>query len=122
MSSLVQNNNALVFGSQNPFKSYLTEPGLKNTFLHLLLDKSSKIYKSKSWHVFCLANKIFPNKVAEINENVKYGIGKILDPFVGTNIQTTETQIYQAQRQKYIQGEIDLTQALIKATGIKEIW
>lgn len=119
MSSLVQNNNALVFGSQNPFKSYLTEPGLKNTFLHLLLDKSSKIYKSKSWHVFCLANKIFPNKVAEINENVKYGIGKILDPFVGTNIQTTETQIYQAQRQKYIQGEIDLTQALIKTTGIK---
>lgn len=119
MSSLVSNNNALVFGSQNPFKTYLTEPGLKNTFLHLLLDKSSKIYKSKSWHVFCLANKIFPNKVAEINENVKYGIGKVLDPFVGTNIQITEKHVYDFPRQKYIQGEVDLTQALIKATGIK---
>lgn len=119
MSSLVQNNNALVFGSQNPFRNYLTEPGLKNTFLHLLLDKSSKIYKSKSWHVFCLANKIFPNKVAEINENVKFGISKVLDPFVGTNITIAENHIYQTPRQKYIQGEIDLTQALIKATGIK---
>lgn len=119
MSSLVQNNNALVFGSQNPFRNYLTEPGLKNTFLHLLLDKSSKIYKSKSWHVFCLANKIFPNKVVEINENVKYSIGKILEPFVGTNIQITENRIFQAPRQKYIQGEIELTQALSKATGIK---
>ena len=119
MSSLVQNNNALVFGSQNPFRNYLTEPGLKNNFLHLLMDKSSKIYKSKSWHVFCLANKIFPNKVAEINENVKHSIGKLLDPFIGTNIQITENHIYQAQRQKYIQGEIDLTQALIKATGVK---
>ena len=119
MSTLVQNNNALVFGSQNPFRNYLTEPGLKNTFLHLILDKSSKIYRNKSWHVFCLANKIFPNKVAEINENVKYGIGKLLDPFVGTNIQITENHIYQATRQKYVQGEIDLTQALIKATDIK---
>ena len=119
MSSLVQNNNVLVFGSQNPFRNYLTEPGLKNTFLHLLLDKSSKIYKSKSWHVFCLANKIFPNKVVEINENVKYSIGKILEPFVGTNIQITEDRIFQAPRQKYIQGEIELTQALSKATGIK---
>jgi len=119
MSSVVQNNNALVFGSQNPFKNYLTEPGLKNTFLHLILDKSSKIYKSKSWHVFCLANKIFPNKVAEINENVKFGIGKVLNPFIGTNIAIAENHIYQTQRQKYIQGEIDLTQALIKATGVK---
>ena len=85
MSSLVQNNNALVFGSQNPFRNYVTEPGLKNSFMHLLLDKSSKIYRSRSWNVFCLANKIFPNKVAEINENIRYGIGKLIDPFIGYN-------------------------------------
>lgn len=119
MSSLVQNNNALVFGSQNPFRNYLTEPGLKNTFMHLILDKSSKIYKSRSWHVFCLANKIFPNKVAEINENVRYGIGKLVDPFIGYNMQKTRDQIYTTQRQKYVQGEIALTNELVKLTGIK---
>ena len=119
MSSLVQNNNALVFGSQNPFRNYVTEPGLKNSFMHLLLDKSSKIYRSRSWNVFCLANKIFPNKVAEINENIRYGIGKLIDPFIGYNLQKTHDQINSTQRQKYVQGEIALTNELVKLTGIK---
>ena len=119
MSTLVRNNNSLVFGSQNPFKNYLTEPGLKNIFLHKLLDSSSKIYRSRSWKVYCLVNKIFPNKVVEINENIRYSIGKIIDPFLTVNINQIEQLMINTPKSKYVQGEIDLNNALIKITGIK---
>lgn len=119
MSTLVRNNNALVFGSQNPFKNYLTEPGLKNTFLHKLLDTSSKIYRSKSWKVYCLVNKIFPNKVVEINELIRYSVGKIIDPFLTTNINQIDQLMMNTPKSKYVQGEIDLCNTLIKITGIK---
>lgn len=119
MSTLINSYNSLIFGSQNPFRNYLTEPGLKNTFFRLMLDKSSKIYKSKSWKVFCLANKIFPNKTAEIDEHIKHGIGKLLDPFINTNIKNIESSVLQTTKQAYSMGEITFTDELIKSTGVK---
>lgn len=119
MSTLVRNNNALVFGSQNPFRNYLTESGLKNTFLHMLLDSSAKIYKSRSWKVYCLVNKIFPNKVVEINELIRYSFGKIIDPFLTTNINQIEQLMLNVPRSKYVQGEVELNNTLTKITGIK---
>lgn len=119
MSTLVKNNNALVFGSQNPFKNYLTEPGIKNAFLHKLLDTSSKIYRNRSWKVYCLVNKIFPNKTVEINNNIRYSLGKIIDPFLTTNINQIEQLMLNVNKSKYVQGEIELNNTLIKLTGIK---
>jgi hypothetical protein len=38
MSVIVKNSDALIFGHQSPFYRIITEAGLKESFLHLLVD------------------------------------------------------------------------------------
>ena len=119
MSVIVNANNQLVFGNQSPLYRVVTEQGLKDTFMHMIVDKSTTVYRKRSFDTYVLANNIFPDKSAEINSNVKYAIGKLLDPFINKDIKIANDFIFKTPRQKYAQGEIALTNEIVKATGVK---
>lgn len=119
MSSITINNNTLVFGHQSPLYRVVSESGLKENLMRMIVDKSTVVYRKRAFDTYLLANSIFPNKVAEVNDNVKYAIGKLLDPFISGNIQQIEDIILKTPRQKYAQGEVYLTNEIAKATGVK---
>lgn len=119
MSVIVNANNQLIFGNQSPLYRVVTEQGLKDTFTHMIVDKSTTVYRKRAFDTYVLANNIFPDKSAEINNNVKYAIGKLLDPFINKDIKIANDFIFKAHRQKYVQGEIFLTNEIAKATGVK---
>ncbi len=119
MSSITINNNTLVFGHQSPLYRVVSESGLKENLTRMIVDKSTVVYRKRAFDTYLLANSIFPNKVAEVNDNVKYAIGKLLDPFVSSNIRQIEDIILKTPRQKYSQGEVYLTNEIAKATGVK---
>ena len=119
MSSITINNNSLVFGHQSPLYRVVSDPNLKEKLMHMLVDKSTVVYRKRSFDTYMLANKIFPNKVAEVSDNVKYAIGKLLDPFICKNIQQVDEMILKTPRQKYTQGEVFLTSEIAKATNVK---
>ena len=121
MSTFISNNNRLIFGSDSPIgNSFIkTEPNLKNTLMNLIMDKSSKIYRQRAWKIFRLANNIFPDRVARVNDSFRHAIGELVNPFITPNLQTIDELIYRSPRQKYVQGEIYLTNELHKLTGVK---
>ena len=119
MSSITINNNTLVFGYQSPLYRVVSESGLKENLTRMIVDKSTVVYRKRAFDTYLLANSIFPNKVAEVNDNVKYAIGKLLDPFVSGNVRQIEDIILKTPRQKYSQGEVYLTSEIAKATGVK---
>lgn len=119
MSVIVNANNQLIFGNQSPLYRVVTEQGLKDTFTHMIIDKSTTVYRKRAFDTYVLANNVFPDKSAEINNNVRYAIGKLLDPFINKDIKIANDFIFKIPRQKYSQGEISLTNEISKATGIK---
>lgn len=119
MSTLVETNNSLVFGPQSPIYRIVNDSGVKENFTRYIIDRSSMIYRKRAWNIYKLANNILPGSTLEVNENVKYGIGKLIDSFVTTDFKTIDKLVMNTPRQKYNQGEIALTNELIKATGIK---
>ncbi len=119
MSSITINNNTVVFGHQSPLYRVVSESGRKENLIRMIVDKSTTVYRKRAFDTYVLASSIFPNKVAEVNDNVKYAIGKLLDPFISSNIRQVEDIVNKIPRQKYNQGEIYLTNEIAKATGIK---
>ena len=63
MSVIVNANNQLVFGNQSPLYRVVTEQGLKDTFMHMIVDKSTTVYRKRSFDTYVLANNIFPDKI-----------------------------------------------------------
>jgi hypothetical protein len=121
MSTVIKSNNALVFGNQSSFINILTEPGLKDSFLRLLVDSQSKTVRRRGFQTYMLANEIFPNNSIAINDNIKYGISQLLTPFIKLGIKNDIDSIIQLKRPSFIQGEISLTNSLVKATKIKNM-
>lgn len=119
MSSITINNNSLVFGHHSPLYRVVSDANLKEKLIHMLVDKSTVVYRKRSLDTYLLANKIFPNKVAEVSGNIKHAVGKLLDPFISRNLQQVEEIILKTPRQKYTQGEVFLTAEISKATNVK---
>lgn len=121
MSNLILHNESLVFGAQSPFYKTISDAGVKERFLHLMADKNSKIILKRGFRTYIMANKIFPNSTTEINDYVKYGLGQIVNPFIGSTIKNSVESVMEVKRQRYSQGEVALTNELIKATKVKSL-
>jgi hypothetical protein len=119
MSTIVRSNDSLVFGSQSPFYRIITDAGLKETFIHLVLDKTAKVVRKRSFQTYLLATKIFPSNTININEGIRFGINQFLLPFTRLGIKNSIESIMKLKPSNYIQGEIALTNELVKATKIK---
>ena len=101
MSTLVETNNSLVFGPQSPIYRIVNDSGVKENFTRYIIDRSSMIYRKRAWNIYKLANNILPGSTLEVNENVKYGIGKLIDSFVTTDFKTIDKLVMNTPRQKY---------------------
>jgi hypothetical protein len=121
MSVLVKQNNLLVFGSQSPLYRVITEAGLKEDFIHLLIDNSSKIVRKRSFQTYLLATKIFPSNAININDGIRFGVNQFLLPFTKFGVQNSINSIMTLKPSGYIHGEIALTNEIAKATKIKNV-
>lgn len=121
MSSIVLQNDSMVFGTQSPYHKYITDPGVKEKFFRYIGDRNSKVLIKRGFNTFLLMNKIFPNSTVEINENVKYALGQLINPFVVFGVMNDNKSIVDMSRNKYSLGEIALTNELQKATKVKNL-
>lgn len=121
MSTVVLQNDAMVFGSQSPYNRYITEPGAKEKFFAFIGNRNSKVLVKRGFRTFMLMNKIFPNNTVEINENVKYALGQLVQPFLNLAIANDISSVTKVNRTRYSQGEIALTSELQKATKVKNL-
>lgn len=119
MSSIVREHNTAIFGAQSPMYRIVSEPLVKERFLHLLIDKSATITRKKAWRIYQMMNGVFPNSTVEVNLNVKSAIGSLVNPIISTNLNNVSDSIMKTPIQTFQKGEIDLTNELIKATGVK---
>jgi hypothetical protein len=121
MSSIVKHNDLITFGVQNPFYRVITEAGIKETFLHLLLDRSSKVARKRSFSTYLLANKVFINNNIVINENLKSAISQFITPFLKLSVRNDITSLLNIKRSNYLQAEIYLTNELAKVLKVRRI-
>jgi hypothetical protein len=96
-----------------------TEAGLKDEFLHILVENQSKVVRRRGFLTYVLANTVFPNNVLTLNENIKFGISQLVMPFLRSGIKNDVDAFSFIKRSSYIQGEIAFTNTLIKVTNIK---
>lgn len=121
MSTLVLTNDSLVFGPQSPLYRGMTESGIKDNLVRLISDKNSQVIRKRSFATYVLANKVFPRNEINISEYVKYGIGQLIDPFVGYSVKGSIDSVNNVKRNQYQQGEVTLINELAKATKIKNM-
>lgn len=122
MSNFVVSNNSLTFGEKSPFNKVMTDSGVKESFFNTLVNYNSNIIRKRSFNTYVLANKIFPSSSIQISEYVKFSIGQMLSYFInGPSINYIVNNIDKIPKQRYYQGEVALTNELIKATGVKNL-
>jgi hypothetical protein len=121
MSSIVRTNDNSVFGPQSPFFRVITDSGLKETLLHLLVDKNSKVIRRRSFLTYLFINKIFPSNTLAINEGIRFGITQFLTPFLRLSVKNSIDSLLNLKPSSYIQSEIALTNELSKVLKIKSI-
>jgi hypothetical protein len=121
MSSIVKNSDSQVFGHMSPFFRIITDSGLKETFLHLLVDKSSKVVRRRSFLTYLLISKIFPNNALAINERVRLGLTQFLTPFLKLSVKNSIDSVLKLKPNNYIQSEIVLTRELSTVLKIKSL-
>lgn len=121
MSTVVLQNDAMVFGSQSPFNRYITEPGAKEKFFRFIGNRNSRVLVKRGFRTYLLMNRIFPNNVVEINDNVKFAIGQLVQPFLGFAVMNDQNSVLNVPRARYTQGEMALTNELQKATKVKNL-
>lgn len=120
MSTLVNNNNDIVFGENSYLNKTITNKNLKQYLVNLITENSSEIFRKKAFDSYMLCESIFKNNSDEwIDLNIKYAIGKLLSPFITRNIQSVKDLTNGINKSKYSQGEIDITNEISKKTGVK---
>jgi hypothetical protein len=121
MSTTIKTSDSLIFGHQSPFYRVITESGLREIFLHLLVDNNSKVVRKRSFKTYLLASKVFPNNTVSIHEGIGFGISQFLNTFLKSGVRNNIESIYALKPSSYIQGEITLTNELAKALKIKSV-
>ncbi len=121
MSTVVLQNDAMVFGSQSPFNRYITEPGAKEKFLRFIGSRNSRVLVKRGFRTYLMMNKIFPNNTIDINENIKFAMGQLIRPFLNFAVMNDPTSVLNVSKARYTQGEIALTNELQKATKVRNI-
>lgn len=119
MSTSVNNSNSIVFGPQSPLYRSPTDAGLKEKLLRTLVNDSSEVSRKRAFAIYRLTQQAFPQNKFDVNENVRMGIVRLLEPFITSS--NLNQNAFNGLSQRFSAGEVFLANELQKATGVKNL-